>query len=128
MTQQSAAVELLAALVLEDGRRWGEAAVPDQWEDAEVVLSGDVPYHFLTRARGYSKTTDLGGIAIAVMLAQLDAGTRLYGLAADQDQGRLLIDSIDGFRARTPEIAGAAERQRLQGCGRQRIDSRCPPG
>ncbi|HXN59273.1 MAG TPA: hypothetical protein VN886_02365, partial [Acidimicrobiales bacterium] len=104
---QSAALALLAALVLEDGRRWGEAAVPEQWEDSVAVLSGDVPYHFLTRARGYSKTTDLGGIAIAVMLAQLPAGSRLYGLAADQDQGRLLIDSIDGFRVRTPEIASA---------------------
>jgi hypothetical protein len=51
------------------------------------VLSLDgAPYHYLTRARGYSKTSVLAGIAIAVMLAQLPPGSRAYGLASDRDQ------------------------------------------
>lgn len=71
--------DLLATLVLPDGRRWGEAAHEVQWRDAGAVLDlGGPPYHFLTRARGWSKTTDLGAIAIAAMLAQLPPGSRLY--------------------------------------------------
>src|SRR6516225_1154582 len=64
------ALDLLAALVLEDGRRWGEAAVPVQWQDSRAVLdtTSSTPLHWLGRARGYSKTTDLAGMAIAAML------------------------------------------------------------
>jgi phage terminase large subunit-like protein len=102
------ALDLLAALRLEDGRRWGEVAAGFQWEDARAVLdAGGKPYHFLTRARGGSKTADLAGMAVAVMLAQLPPGARLYGLAADRDQGRLLVDSIAGFASRTPELRNA---------------------
>jgi hypothetical protein len=101
-------LELLAGLVIEDGRRWGDAAVPVQWEDARAAFDPDgPPYNYLTRARGYSKTQDLAGINVASMLAEAPAGSRLYGLAADRDQGRLLIDSVAGFVARTPELSGA---------------------
>jgi phage terminase large subunit-like protein len=105
------ALDVLAALVLEDGRRWGEAAVDFQWTDARAILDPDssTPYSFLTRSRGASKTADLAGVAIAAMLAQLPAASRLYGLAADRDQGRLLIESIEGYLARTPELRGALE-------------------
>jgi hypothetical protein len=102
------ALDLLASLRLEDGRRWGEAAADFQWDDARNVLDLDgPPYSFLTRARGGSKTCDLAGIAVACMLAQLPARSRLYALAADRDQGRLLVDAIDGFAARTPELRNA---------------------
>jgi phage terminase large subunit-like protein len=105
----SSALDLLAALVLEDGRRWGEAAVPVQWDDARAVLDQDspTPFHWLGRARGYSKTTDLAGMAVAAMLAQAPDRSREYGLAADQQQGTLLIDSIAGIASRTPELRGA---------------------
>lgn len=106
---QRSALNLLASLVLDIGQRWGEVAVRDQWDDARAVLdpASPTPYHFLTRARGYSKTDDLGGIALAVMLEQLPPASRLFALAADRDQGRLLIESIAGFRARTPELSNA---------------------
>jgi hypothetical protein len=65
------------------------------------------PYHYLTRSRGGSKTNDLGGMAIAALLAQLPHGSRCYRLAADRDQGRLLVDSVAGFATRTPELRGA---------------------
>ena len=103
----TAALDLAGSLRLEDGRRWGEAATADQWADVSAVLDGDgPPYHFLTRARGYSKSTDLAAVAVGLMVAGLPAGARLYGVAADRDQGRLLIDSIAGFVARTPGLAG----------------------
>ena len=99
---------MLAGLVIESGHRWGEVATPVQWQDARAVLDLDgPPYHFLTRARGFDKTSGLAGIALAAMLCQLPAASRLYGLAADKDQGRLLVDAIAGFTRRTPELAGA---------------------
>jgi phage terminase large subunit-like protein len=104
-----AALDLLASLVLDIGRRWGEVAVAQQWTDARAVLdpTSATPFHFQTRARGFSKTDDLAGCAIAAMLEQLGPASRLFALAADRDQGRLLIESIAGLRARTPELAGA---------------------
>lgn len=110
------ALDLLAALVLENGRRWGEAAVEVQWQDARAVLdrSATTPYHWLGRARGYSKTSDLGGIGIGVLLAQAPPRARLYGIAADQAQGTLLVDAIGGFASRTPELQGALQIQELK--------------
>lgn len=108
-SEPTGALALLAALVLEDGRRWGEAAQPWQWADARAILEpeDDRRYHFLTRPRGASKTGDLGGVGIAALLEQLPATSRSYALAADRDQGALLIDSISGFVARTEGIGGA---------------------
>ena len=101
-------VDLLAGLVLEDGRRWGEAAESWQWQDAQAVLDVSGPRrHYLTRPRGGSKTADLGGIAIAVLLDEAPRNSRSYGFAADGDQAGLLLDSIAGYLDRTPEIRGA---------------------
>jgi hypothetical protein len=44
---------------------------------------------------------------VAVMLTQLSTGSRCYAVAADLDQGRLLVESVDGFQRRTPELRGA---------------------
>jgi hypothetical protein len=102
------ALALLSALVLEDGRRWGEAAAGFQMNDARAMLDlGGPRRHFLTRPRGGSKTTDLGGISAAVLLEQAPRQARCYAFAADRDQAGLLIDSIAGFVDRTPEIGSA---------------------
>jgi hypothetical protein len=100
-------IDLLSRLVLEDGRRWGDVAEDVQWEDALAILKPNsaTPYHFLTRARGRSKTTDLGAIVLVVMLTQSRPGEQLYALAADRNQGALLVDSIRGFVQRTPGLA-----------------------
>jgi hypothetical protein len=96
------ALDLLAGLVLENGRRWAAAAEAIQWVDARAILEpGDIPYHFLTRARGRSKTTDLAGMTLAVMLTQAGPGDRLYATAADKAQGGLLINSMRGFAERS---------------------------
>ncbi len=109
----SDALRVLRSLVLEDGRRWGEAAAAFQVEDAEAVLdeASPTPYHWMGRSRGGSKTADLAGMAISAMVAQLPPGSRLYALAADQDQGRLLLDSVEGYARRTPELRGALDVQ-----------------
>ena len=105
----SAALDLLASFRMEDGRSWGQAAHPVQWQDAAAVLdeASPTPYHWLGRSRGYSKTTDLGAIALVVLLAQAPPRARLFGLAADQSQGGLLLDALGGFVSRTPELQGA---------------------
>lgn len=104
------ALSLLAGLVLEDGRRWGEVAAQFQWDDAAAILDPgrDEPrLHFLTRPRSGSKTTDLAGIAAAVLVEQVPPGGRLYALAADRDQARLVVDALAGFVTRTPGLRGA---------------------
>ena len=110
----SEALGLFYGLVLEDGRRIGEAATDFQREDAEAVLeqNSSTPNHFLTRPRGDSKTSDLAGHNIAVGLAQAPHRSRMYALAADEKQGRLLVDAMAGFVSRTP---GAPERPRDPG-------------
>jgi hypothetical protein len=72
------ALDLLAALVLEDGRRWGEVATDWQWEDAEAILdpASPTPNHFLTRPRGASKTGDLAAVLLVVLLEQMPPGAR----------------------------------------------------
>ena len=94
--------------MIEDGRRWGEAASDWQWADARAVLDPTGPRrHFPTRPRGGSKTTDLGGIAIAALLEQLPRLSESQAFAADRDQASRLIKAVRGFADRTPEIRGA---------------------
>lgn len=104
---QRDALTFLASLVLEDGRLWGDAATERQWKDARALLNpaGRRPYHFLTRARGWSKTTDLAGCTVAAMLTQAPAGADLYAAASDRDQSALMRRAIEGFVARTPGLA-----------------------
>ncbi|HEY5161114.1 MAG TPA: hypothetical protein VII83_08625, partial [Gaiellaceae bacterium] len=104
----SAALDVLNGLVLEDGRRWGDVATDWQLEDAEAIFDPEsaTPYHFDTRPRGGAKTSDLGGIVLALMLTEAPAGAKLYGAAADKDQARLLVDSIAGYRSRTDGLHG----------------------
>ena len=105
------ALDILCSLVLEIELRWGEAATPVQLADARAVLADDSPsYHFITRARGYSKTGDMAGVLVALLLT-LPPGSRLYWLAADEDQGRLALDSIEGYLERTDLLRGALDVQ-----------------
>jgi phage terminase large subunit-like protein len=75
------------------------------------VLDADAEtrFHFISRSRGFSKTTDLAGVALAVLLAQAPAGSKSYAVAADQEQARLLLDSVEGFVRRSPVLAGYVE-------------------
>jgi len=105
------ALNQLAGLILEDGRTWGAAATKVQRADAEAILDADAKrrFHFITRARGYSKTTDLGACAIAVLLAQAPPASKSYAVAADQAQARLLLDAVEGFVRRTPGLSAALD-------------------
>jgi len=108
VTADAAALDLLASLVLEDGRTWGSVAAPFQWQDAEAIFAPDgPPWHFLTRPRGGSKTTDLAGVALAWLAVEAPAGARGYVVAGDRDQAALLVDAAAGLVNRTPVVRDA---------------------
>jgi phage terminase large subunit-like protein len=106
-----AALDLLAAMVLEDGSLWGERAAPFQWDAARLVLdlTGAPPYVWDSRPRGGSKTTDAAGWSIAAMLTLLPPASRLYVFASDRDQARLVVEAAAGLVARTPILRSAIE-------------------
>ena len=106
------ALDLLAALVLEDGRLWGEVAVDFQIEDAEAFFSEDGPrWHFETRPRGGSKTTDLAGISLAWLATEAPPGARGYVFAGSREQAGLLLDAASGLVDRTSELRGVIDVQ-----------------
>lgn len=99
------ALAILNALVLEDGRAWGNVAARFQREDAEAIFTNSGPrWHYLTRARGGSKSTDLAGIALAWLAATAVPGERGYVIASDTAQAALLLDAAAGLAGRTDEL------------------------
>ncbi len=107
------AIDVLGGLVVPDGRRWAAAATPVQWSDAEAVLADDGPRrHWIGRARGYSKTADAAGYALAALLSGgVSREHPIYAAAADRDQAALLLDSVAGYVSRT---AGLAARVKVE--------------
>jgi len=102
--------QLLHALVLDDGRRWGEVATDWQHADADAVLDASGPrMHFQTRPRGGSKSTDLAGVAIALLLDQAPVASRSYCIAVDADQADLIVSAVRGFVTRTPGLEAALD-------------------
>src|ERR1035441_8346482 len=98
----------MEALRLEDGRAWGEVAADFQRDDAAAIFAPDGPrWHFLTRPRGGSKTTDLAGVALAWLAVEAPAGARGYVVASDRDQAALLVDAAAGLVNRTPVVRDA---------------------
>lgn len=103
-------LDLLAGLVNEDGRTWGAAAAPFQWHDVEAIFSPDGPrWHFLTRPRGGSKSSDLAAVLLAWLATEAQGAARGYIAAADKDQGALLLDAAQGFVARSPALRGVVK-------------------
>lgn len=102
----------MAALVLEDGRLWGNVAAEFQWKDAESIFSDEGPlWHFLTRPRGGSKTTDLAGVALCWLATTAAAGARGYVFAGSRDQAALLLDAASGLVDRTSALSQVVEVQ-----------------
>jgi hypothetical protein len=57
------------------------------------------------RRRGESKTEDLGAAAVADLLTG-PPRHRSYAVAGDAEQAALILDSIQGFKARSPKLGG----------------------
>ena len=102
--------DIMYALVLEDGRRWGEVAADFQVEDVEEIFSPERPnWHFLTRGRGGSKTSDIAGVALSWLYADAPPRARGYVVASNSEQAAILIDAAAGFVARTPVLEDRIE-------------------
>lgn len=91
-----APLDVVAEMQLEDGRRWTEAATDRQIADLRAVLVGEQPFHFQTRPRGGSKTTDAAVVALA-WLQTAPAGARGFWAAADRDQAALGLETMRSF-------------------------------
>jgi len=95
------------AILLEDGRPFGEVIEPWQAEDFAALDAGQYRHAYLERPRGHSKTGDLGTEAVTELLLG-QPGQRLYCAAADEDQARLLFEDVAGKFQRNPLLRGAA--------------------
>ena len=103
-------------MVLEDGSRWGESAVPEQWDDMEALLSpGGVRKHFWLRARGRSKSLDTGAATLATMLSgEVHGGDEMYAAAAGREQAGILARKMRQIAELTPELATAVDVQNFR--------------
>ena len=101
-------MDLLWSLVTEqDDQPWGAIAEGFQVDLARTIFDPSAPpYRWESRPRGGSKTTDVAGIALVLMLACLPAGSRGYCFASDKDQAALLTDALAGFVHRTTALQG----------------------
>lgn len=110
MSGAGEALELLGGLVLDSADTWGDAAHPWQLADAEGVLGAGGPaWSYMLRARGMSKTTDVAGLALTLLVTEAPPRSRSYAYAVDRGQALLLLDSIAGFVDRTEGLAGALD-------------------
>jgi hypothetical protein len=104
-----AALDLMYALRIENGQMWGECARDFQKEDAAAVLLNQRPdptWHFITRPRGGSKSTDTAAMAISWLVMDAPPLANGHIVAASSDQGAIIIDAAAGFLSRTPELEG----------------------
>lgn len=106
----SSGLDMMFALVLEDGRLWGEAASDFQVADAEAIFSLDGPRkHFLTRGRGGSKP-----LALDTPLPTPSGWTTMGALRV----GDTLFDE----RGRPTKVTGLGEVKLGEDCWRVTFD------
>jgi len=113
-------VRIIRDLVLPNGQTYGEVMAPFQERFFTAVFEvkpDGTPVHRLLydeRRRGESKTEDCAAAAVADLLTG-PARHRSYAVAGDEDQAAILIDSILGFRSRSPMLADlVVERSRVK--------------
>jgi phage terminase large subunit-like protein len=93
---------LLAAMVLEDGSRWGERAEAFQRADAAAIINNEGGRrHNILRGGGMSKTTDVAAVSLALLLTEAPPRSRSHAYAADGDQAAILLDTIRSLAERT---------------------------
>ncbi|KKL53730.1 hypothetical protein LCGC14_2272530 [marine sediment metagenome] len=93
--------DFLDDLTLEDGRSYGRNLDDFQRADFEALATG-IPAAYLGRPRGHSKTMDLAAYALHHIVTT--PGARAYAFAVDEDQSRLVRDSIAGFVRRSDTL------------------------
>ena len=98
---------ILEQLILEVDEPYGVVIQPFQRSFFEAIFAttdSGIPVHRLLyeeRRRGESKTEDVAAAAVVDLLTG-PALHHSYCVAGDEDQARLIIDSIIGFKLRSP--------------------------
>jgi phage terminase large subunit-like protein len=104
------ALELLAGLMLPEGRRFGEMATSWERRVAKAMLSERGARRWWVGApRGAGKTEFMAALTTVAMVDLLRAGAEAYVVARDRDQARISIDRVRGF-VRRSGLEGAFER------------------
>jgi phage terminase large subunit-like protein len=97
-------LDLMHALVLDNGRRWGEVATDVQRANARAVLEPGLAaprLHWYEAPKGYSKSTDTAGLSLAWLVADAPELAEGYVIAGDLDQANRLLDKARGLVARS---------------------------
>ena len=113
----TAPIDLVASMVLEDGSRWGESAIPEQWEDMEALLTSGGPAQAFLAAckRQVARRLDTGAATLATMLAgKVHGGDEMYAAAAGREQAGILARKIRQIAEMTPELAGSVDVQNFR--------------
>ena len=100
-------------ILLEDGRPHGLQM--DAWQREDFAALDD-PQHqhaYLERPRGHSKTGDVG-TEVVTELVLGPPGRQIIGVAADEDQARLLLADVVGKFRRNPRLTPLASFKRNQ--------------
>jgi phage terminase large subunit-like protein len=96
-------LDLMHALVLDSGARWGAVATAEQRTLAAAVLEPDTGPRlvWLEAPKGFSKSTDTAGLSIARLATDFPPLAEGYVIAADLDQSNRLLDKARGLIARS---------------------------
>lgn len=101
-TKKTTALDVLMGLPLEDGTPWGAKAHEFQLEDVRAILDPAGPRrHALLRGRGMSKSSDIAGLLLALLVTQAPERSRSLIYASDTEQAGLFADALAGFIARS---------------------------
>jgi phage terminase large subunit-like protein len=97
------ALDLMHALVLDSGARWGAVATVEQRRLAEAVLEpgGGPRLCWYEAPKAYSKSTDTAAMSISRLVTDFPALAEGYIVAADLDQANRLLDRARGLIARS---------------------------
>lgn len=100
-------LDVMNELVTDTGEKWGDIAAPFQRRDAEAIFDPTGPlWHYLTRPRGGSKSTDIAAMLVAwlVVLARpLEEG---LVVASSEDQAEVVISAMRSFVVNTSLLEG----------------------
>ena len=96
-------LDLLYALTLDSGARWGAVATAEQRALAAAVLEPKAGPRlcWYEAPKGYSKSTDTAATSIARLATDFPALAEGYVIAADLDQSNRLLDRARGLVARS---------------------------
>lgn len=96
------------AFPMADGRPFGTVATDWQKADGLAVLDQGGPLnHWQSYARGGGKSEQAGRVGCVAHMTQAPLGATSFVVAADLEQGNLVLDSVRSFVLHRPELRSA---------------------